>query len=511
MRLFPPGSLSWLLAHEFTLFARTVAARGRWGMILILSLLAVLTVTVGIPLAHWLEHVPFGPEPMFNAVVFAVTVFVFTLLLSQALSMTVMVFFDRGDFDLILSSPIDPARVLFVRSFAIAAAPMLLYFAFVTPFVLPLAILVRWQMLAAYGVLAALALVGASIGLMLAMVLFAFLGARRTKTFGQMLAALLGAAIFLVSQIPTLLPGSGRSLALDIIATIRSGLFAPSSPLSWPALAVYGEPGPLFGFLVVSFALFWLTARFLGARFAADAALASGADIGRRRSRDPSPLKGFGGNRKVAMVRKELLLIARDPALISQVLLRVFYFLPLALLLMNNSLFGDKGHMMVAGTAGAVVFFVSQIADSLTWIVLSAEGAPDLIKSAPVSAGEARRAKLLAAVGPVLLLAAIPVLFLCVTKPWAGIVTAVGVAISAAAACYVNLWYEKPQPRKNFLRRGQGSIITTLGVFLFSLLMLMATTSAVVGGFPYLMASGLTLVLAVGLLGLLYLCRRRDD
>jgi ABC-2 type transport system permease protein len=506
MRFFPAGSLLWLLWHEFRLFLRVRSGKRRWVFVIVMLLLCFMAVTAGVPLALALKGHPPVPGPQVDFIIDNVMIFLFTLLLSQTLSMTVLAFFDRGDFDLLLSSPVDPGRVLFVRCLAIALAPSILYFAILTPFVVPAAIMVDWKILASYGVMMALALSGAGGGLLLAMGLFALVGPRRTKTIGQVLSAILGAVVFLASQIPSLAPQFGKGFQGVLDRAIRSGWFDAASPLSWPARAVLGEPLPLFGFLGLSLLFFYALSRALGARFAANAAAAQGAGVRRAHGEDMRPLKRFAGGMRRAMVRKELHLMARDPALISQVLLRVLYFFPLAFILLRNARLGDGNMLLVAGSAGAVVFFVSQIAGSLAWITVSGEDAADLVTSAPVTVSEAHQAKLTAALAPVLMLAAIPIAVLAWFHPFAGLVAALGTFASALCAGLINLWYEKPQPRRNFGRRGQGAILTSLGEFALGLLLLLATTLAV-SGTIWAVAPA---VLAAGVLELFYFGRNKE-
>ncbi|HEY3636092.1 MAG TPA: hypothetical protein VGK95_13665, partial [Caldimonas sp.] len=67
---------------------------------------------------------PFGaPSEMSGAVFVLVGTtlwFLFTLMLSQAITRSVGVFFERGDLDLLLASPIAPRNVFLVRGVGVA-------------------------------------------------------------------------------------------------------------------------------------------------------------------------------------------------------------------------------------------------------------------------------------------------------------------------------------------------------------------------------------------------------
>jgi ABC-2 type transport system permease protein len=503
---FAPGSLPFLLAHEMRITLRQFSGKKRWGAWVGGGLIVLFMLAGGVPMAWALrQSPPLATTADFNLFAALVALFTFTLLMSQTLSMTVMAFFERGDFDLLFSSPVVPARVLFVRCLSIALAPALLYAAMVSPFLLPAIVLADFRLVAAYGVLAALTLLGAAAGMAAALGLFFLLGPRRTKTVGQILAAGLGAIVFMAFQIPNVAPGTGANVAAVFKAATQGGRFEAASPLSLFARAVLAEPVALIALLAVALAVFSAVARALGPAFAHAVAASAGADSPRPPKRQDGRAVRFCAGPKAALIRKEMTLIARDPALISQVLLRVLYFVPLALVLMRESVLQGQD-MLVIGATGSIVMFASQIAGSLAWIAISAEDAPDLIHSAPVSGPVVRAAKLTAALVPVAVLAAAPVALLLVFHPWAGVVTALFTYLASLSVCYVNLWYEKPQKRSAFRRRGQGSMVANLGEALLGFAFLPVTVLVAAGT---LWAAPFAL-LPVAILGGLYLGRRHE-
>ncbi|MDE1986658.1 MAG: hypothetical protein KGL29_09250 [Alphaproteobacteria bacterium] len=504
MLRFPPASMPWLLTHELKLLFSSTAKGTKIVLLVGLCFVLMVTATAGVPLALYLETRPLAPTPLFILIADGAVVVLFTLILSQTLSMATQAFFDRGDLDLLLSSPLRPSHVLFVRCLAIALSPIVLYLVLLTPFVLPLALLGHWPLLAAYGVMVALGLTSATVGLLLATALFSLIGPRRTKTVGQILAAFVGAMAFLASQAVNFLPDHGRSLAVKLHGLVAMGYFGPHAALSWPARAVLGDPVPFLGFFTCSALFFFGVVNSVGARFAVDASISFGVTSASSPRRDASPVRGFLGGVRRSLVRKELRLIARDPALLSQVLLRILYFIPLAFVLLRNARLGNE--MTVVGSAGAIVFFASQIAGSLAWITISAEDAPDLLLSAPVSPMRVRAAKLLAAFMPVVALSAWPVAGLVWFRPWAGVASGLGVTAASLSAGLINLWYEKPQPRKNFRRRIGGSLVATLGDLFVGISWAVTTGFAASGSLWALTVA----VLPLGVMGALSVGRRRD-
>ncbi len=462
----PPGSTLWLLSHELRLTARALAGRKGAALSFWILGIAILVVTgaAGVPLSLYLRG---RTLPISGALALGLDfglVAIFTLILSQTLSAAVSAFYERGDLDLLLSSPVPSGRILTVRASAVALTPFMWFALFATPFLLPLTLLVRPGWILDYALLAALALLAGAGGVAMAMGLFRLIGPKRTRTAGQILAALIGAAFFLVSQARNLAPDGGRAAAVWFLSLARSGALQGGAPLTWPAAAVAGDPAPLLAIVAAAVLVFTLTTRGLGRRFAADAALAAGA-LATRGRRDARPLeaRAFRGGVFAALMRKELRLLLRDPVLLSQVLLRTLYILPMTLLLARRAAGAHAGGFMggvaLSAGAGAVAFMAGQVAGSLAWITISAEDAPELLASAPVNGGFARRAKLTATMIPVAALLAIPLGVLAVLAPWVGFCAILGAAAAAAASGLINLWFEKPAPRSAFRSRRGGSVL----------------------------------------------------
>jgi ABC-2 type transport system permease protein len=117
------------------------------------------------------------------------------------------------------------------------------------------------------------------------MALFALIGPRRTRTVAQVLAALVGAAFFLVSQTRTILGvQKSNSLFAEITRQAQEGRLHPAPIVSLPLRAMLGQPLPLLALLAGSAALFAVAALTLGRRFS-DAAAATQGKTGARPAR----------------------------------------------------------------------------------------------------------------------------------------------------------------------------------------------------------------------------------
>lgn len=482
MSLLRPGSTLWLLAHEMRLawrgFRSGRAGKGP-GALIGLAILFAFACIAGVLLALAVKEVEVPIHPLAVLIADMVCAVALTLMLSQTLSASAEALYERGDLDLLFSSPIAPRKVLLVRSLGIATGVAAIFTAFIAPVLLPPILYGHPGWLGVFGVLIALALTATAVGLVLAMVLFALIGPRRTRTVAQVLAALVGAAFFLASQYRNLMgKAASESLYGTIAREAMDGRLTPPPWASLPLRAMLGEPLPLAAMMATSVVLFWLATTALGRRFSDAAAAAQGAAS--KRSRGPvKPARAFAAGAFRATVRKELRLIGRDAALLSQVLLRVLYLIPLALVLARSAARVDA--IALAGGAGIVAFMAGQVAGSLAWITLSAEDTPDLLAVSPTPMATLHRAKLTAALIPVGVLLVGPIAALTWFQPLTGLITVVGAGLAALSSGLINMWHQKPGKRADFRRRSGSSWLATLVEFLIGSLIAGATTLTVMG------------------------------
>jgi len=502
--LAAPGSIPWLLAHEMRLYWRNFragrAGKGARGLVSLVVVAAML-LAGGVLAALGLRDVQVPINPISISLAALASAVTFTLMLSQTLSASSEALYERGDLDLLFSSPIGPAKVLFVRSLGVAGGVITIFLILVTPLLLPSVIWGHPGWIGVFGVLGALALASTAVGLLLAMALFALIGPRRTRTVAQVMAALVGAAFFLVSQTRTILGAQqSNSLFAEITRQAQEGRLHPAPVMSLPLRAMLGEPLPLLALLAGSAALFALAALTLGRRFS-DAAAATQGKTAARPARGETR-RAFAAGPFLATLRKELLLIGRDAALLSQVLLRVLYLIPTALLLSRNAAQGTGAAL--AGGAGVVAFLAGQVAGSLAWITLSAEEAPDLLAVSPARIRTLRRAKIAAALVPVALFLVLPIAVLTWFAPAAGAWTALGATLAAWSSGLINIWHQRPGKRSEFKRRGGASWMATVAEMLVSALLAGATGIAVAGFWPWAL-------IPLGLAGAALLSLRRSD
>jgi ABC-2 type transport system permease protein len=477
---FKTASTPWLLAHELRLSWRGFRAgrKGRGpGALIAFAILGVMIVIGGVFMGLGVRGHEVPIIPLSVIIADLVTAVVLTLMLSTTLAASADALYERNDLDLLFSSPLAPRKVLFVRALGLAVSAGLWFMIPAVLLLTPSIVLGHPAWLAVFVVLAAAALGASGLGLLLAMALFALIGPRRTRTVAQVMAALIGAAFFLASQYRNLMGGkASESLVAHIAMEAKDGRIKPPPFADLPLRAAVGEPIPLLILVVIGAGIFLLAAQTLGRRFADAAAATQGAET---RKGAKGPTRAFAAGAFRATVRKELRLIGRDAGLLSQVLLRVLYLLPLAFVLARNAT-----HMpawALAGPAAAVAFLAGQVAGSLAWITVSAEDTPDLLAISPTPMAVLNRAKLTAALTPVAVLLAAPIGVLTWYAPLAGLWTAIGASLTALSAGLINVWRQKPGKRADFRRRRGGSFFAAIAELLIAALIGGATALAVAG------------------------------
>lgn len=497
------GTTAGLLFHELRLSWRAVFARsggGPRGLIIAGLVILGLAAFVGVPLGISLKHY----EPPITRLTIILTdlglLAIASLMISQTLSSATESLYQRGDLDLLFTAPIEPRKTLAARFMALAVTVFMTFALMVTPLLVPIALIGHPAWLSFYLVLAATALAAAAAGLILSTLLFRLIGARRTRGVAQFLAAIIGAAFFLASQVNTFF---GKTETHGVWAQAKALANDPSFHLppgaDIPLRAMLGEPLILLWYVISALLLFFGASSWLGARFAADAATASGADTANAPNKATVARWETSAFRTV--FRKEVRLLWRDAALVSNVLLRTLYVIPLAIIVIRSARSVDT--LVLAAGAGGLTFIAGQVAGTLAWITISAEEAHDLLAGSPVSQGVFRRAKLTAAYLPLVVFLAPLLGYLIVLSPVAGGYALAGCVTASITCGLINIWYQKPSKRKDFRRRKGSSWFATLAEAMVAAMIGLATTFACLGLIW-------ALVPALIALGLMVLVRRSD-
>jgi ABC-2 type transport system permease protein len=446
------GSVPWLLRHELRLAWRGVGGRD--------SLLLATGGAMLWVLAHlvaWLllrrfdsHHATSG----INLVLGGLTWLIVSLMLSQAILLSVSALFDRGDFDLLLSSPLSTRTVFFVRSLGVAVSCTAIYFALLSPFAHIGLVTSQPNLLAIYPALLALGLLVSSLGMLLTLTLVQVLGARRARTAAQLIGALTGAALFLLTQSQSLLSDATRSQLNTLFArwSMSGGLLAPESPLWFPLQAMLGRPLPLLVVVAAGCAGFWLVTTVAHRRFLAGTQTPV---TGKRTGAQPLRRATFRAGVWRNVLVKEWKLIARDATLISQTLLQTLYLIPAIFVLARHE-------DVFAVLAPSVVLLAGALASNLAWITVAAEEAPELIASSPAPFERIRQLKVLAALIPVWALVSPLFLVLLTRSLLHALVFVVGLIGATVSAGVTQVWYPRRGDRKNMRKRHKSNQVVNL-------------------------------------------------
>jgi ABC-2 type transport system permease protein len=424
--MMAPGSTLWLMAHEMRLAWRGGGDKNRWARLVLFGVMLLFIGGAGWPIGEVLRaHQP----PLIAVVVLVVAVifaFVTGMVFSTALSFIAASFVDRGDIDLLLSSPLPMRRPLTVRLVAAALRSIALWMFLFGPPVVIAACVAGPRWLGGLALLAAAGLLGTAAATWLALGLFRVLGPKRVRTTATVITSLSGLTMGLLPALSnSRMPGTG-TLATQLFKQAAAlPVLAPDGLLALPARAVFGDPLAAALLLAPALAVFLGTAWLLAPAFSVIAT--QGESIGRA-SAGQAPLRGFGSRLFPLLLLKDYRLLLRNHALLLQILARSIAFVPL--LAINLSRAG-KG-ISFAEIALAATLVLGQVGGALVWAFICAETQPDLLASAPLPSGLARRSRLAAALMPALVLVSLAATVVATQSPRAGL----AILIIATAACF---------------------------------------------------------------------------
>ncbi len=468
----PSCTWVWLARHELRLAWRdwlsivTAGRRPRAATIVIglVAFLLVMHLFAYFMVARYAE-VGADPDKTVLVVVTGCAFLSSSLILSQAVEFVTRVFYARSDLDLILSSPVDARKLFSLRIAAVALSLILMPSLIATPFVDVLAARGGLRWLGAYGVVAAIGLSTTALAVGLATALFQTIGPKLTRLAAQILAAVIGAGAVIGLQIAAILSrGTFFRITLLQSTWVVDSMPGTDSIVWWPARAILGDATALAAMLGASLLMLAASVAYFAPRISRHAIAAAGVShiaAPRRRGRTGFRLRSASQ----ALRHKEGTLLLRDPWLLSQTLLQLLYLLPPVLLLWRNF---AQGVGALALLAPVLIMAAGQLAGGLAWLAISGEDAPDLVATAPVLERQLMRAKIEAVAGGIALVFAPLVLAMAFLSYRDALVTAAGIAVAAASATAIQLWFRVQARRSHFRRRQTSSRIATFAEALSS-------------------------------------------
>jgi ABC-2 type transport system permease protein len=452
-----PGSIPWLMRHELRLYTRSGVLKGTSFTFLIIA--EILLHLLAVPAAFTVRAASaYGGAGIPAVLPLLLTTgglaFCFIFMLSRSLNGIVQVLYTRADLDLLLSSPVAPDSIIGVRVGTVALTVTLEVAMLAWPFanVFVLFGLFSWSKL--YLLIPALGMLATSLDVVLALTLFRLLGPRTTRIVGQVLAALIGLTIFLLTQLPNLMrhgPQRGPG-NYDGFATLLRADPGHLGAILLPARLVLAGYWPSVLLTLISAGLLLLTVRVLSGRFMRAATAIGSMGSARSKSVSARPLR-FRSSLRSVLIVKELRLIRRDPLLLMQLLQQSVYLVPLCLVLWRQPRGGPGG---LPWLWLGVILVSGTLAAAMAWITIAAENAPELLAAAPLTRAMVVRTKIEAALLPLAPLWLVPLLVLGRKQLWFALVLAL-CAFGCSVSTALLQVYKPPAKRDAFKTRGRGA------------------------------------------------------
>ncbi len=470
---FAPATMAWFAAHEWRLMWRDGVAMMTAGRptrrVVLIVILAIVAV-----LLHLMANAIVGPWVTAGVVIDKPTLvlvtgtgFLFwTVMLSQALESVTRAYYTRSDLDLILSSPASSRQLFAVRTGITAATTLLLACLLASPIVNVLVLHDGAHWLMAYLVLASLSALATAIAVLITIALFRIAGPRRTRLIAQIIAAIVGAGFVIGIQAIAILH-FGNMSRFAVLADPEFIAWMPGvNSLVWaPARAAFGDWPALLGMAILGFAALAGTIALASSSFGRHAIAAAGISAQRRTQRHGA-VNFRPRSQKQQLRVKEWKLLARDPWLLSQTLMQIFYLVPPALYLWIS--YGQSAGTYVV-VIPVLVMAVGQLSGGLSWLAISGEDAHDLVVTAPVAPAAVLQAKIEAVAAVVLVVLAPIIILMAPASLELAAVTAVFAIVSSGSATSIQLWFRVPMRRAMFRRRQVASRVSTIAEALSSI------------------------------------------
>jgi ABC-2 type transport system permease protein len=499
------GSLPWLLRHELRLWWRDLTSRpGVVGWAIAIGILfAGLFFLLWVVLSSLRELMPLTVLSQVGFW-FAAGLWVvgFCYAFIQSIKQSIIALFDRGDLDLLISSPVSSKVIFASRLLGVALAAFLNYCPIVVPASLLAVALGFPQLLGIYPALAGLTLYAASLAMLLTVWLVRRLGARQARTFVQVIAVFLTGILFLGTQLPNLLAGTSVDHARTTGELLQSWFGSDSfvgenSPIWFPARAIFFDLGSVLLTLLTSGGLAWLTVETLHHSFI----VGTQQSVTLKQKSRTAQETRFARRFESTVLLKEWRIICRNPYLISSTFLQILFLIPALIILLRGNTGGSIANVTSFVTLVSIVVGES-LTQTLVRICLSGEEAPDLLKSSPVKGAELRRLKLLAALIPVWVLLS-PLFIILIIKGESWFLSLIAFLAATTCAAVLRLWNSQPIPLSDLFKRRQNlqgdlvlGILEAISLFMWACLGLVLSQGAIVFSLMLLLVIALTVAIA---------------
>lgn len=473
-RLFVPGSILWLARHQIRLSWRL----GRLGKkmpswlkpVFTILFVAFLSFTMGYGIAKAFEAAA-GDYKQISSLAGAI---VLTLMIS-GISMNMMGSFmtitEKGDLDLLLSSPIPPHRFVAARLISSAWRGFCIYAGFATIFFGASIVMISPMFASIYVVVAGFAILDAALTYMIARQALLWFGLRN----GRRAIITLGAVGVLVGLFGYQMVSSSGSLGQlaakeddpnASLVLLHDWVVALTSNLSWLGGTILGDWLGALVFPVAGAVVSAAVLHFAGKRYDQDVAFLNGQNDHAPHKARKAHARQFRRPALVMVFHKEWLSLTRDPLFVSQLIVPLFTMVPFLGFVWNAMANPEEqsemAPVMGAVFAGITVFNVTMLTSSLAWLTASVEEARDLLQASPLDPKIILQGKVLAASGP----AIIELFLVAALVAWAWPVAALTILVmgtaTCAGACVIEFSRPRPTKRPKMTQRPDRSLVAVL-------------------------------------------------
>jgi ABC-2 type transport system permease protein len=444
-----------LLVHEMSINWRSLGFSPRMQVVLGLLMTGYVALSFWFAINGIEESIE--PTPYFYIMILLGSIAMLTFNLSGAMRATQNSLYEHADLELLLTSPASPQRVIMAKLAGISVSMLTFNVIFVFPLLIPIALIKNPNLLGLPILMIAIAVFATCMGLGLTLLVVRLIGARAARKAIQIVSAVTAASVFIGSQF-AVHAGEGEKSGFQSLYDwcLHYGIGA-TGITSLPGRAGFGDLLAL-GAIVLSVCIIFVFTSFALQKRFMNSLQTAGNHGSPRKNRNQNIAQHFSNNFGWMIIKKEILLMLRDPALIFNLLLQLIFLIPLILGLAKiTSLF-----MVIPGAAFLSVFGSGKLIGDITGIAITGEDAPDLLTVAPRTAKQILRLKLLAVLimgGPLMLI--IPLLL--VTKsPTAALITTLFTAVVAMITAAIELKFSKTSTRRKFSGRKAGSTLANL-------------------------------------------------
>jgi ABC-2 type transport system permease protein len=473
-RLFVPGSILWLARHQIRLSWRL----GRLGKkmpswlkpVFTILFVGFLSFSMGYAIAKIFEAAA-GDYEQLSSLAGAVILTLMISGISMNLMGSFMTITEKGDLDLLLSSPIPPHRFVAARLISSAWRGFCIYAGFATIFFGASIVMISPMFASIYVVVAGFAILDAALTYMIARQALLWFGLRNGRRATITLGAV-GVMIGLIGYQMVSSSGSLGRLAAKAddpnasLVVLHDWIVELTSNLSWLGGTILGDWLGALAFLVAGAVVSAGVLHFAGKRYDQDVAFLNGQNDHAPHKARKAHAQQFRRPALVMVFHKEWLSLTRDPLFVSQLIVPLFTMVPF-LGFVWNAITNPEDQSEMAPVMGAMfaaitVFNVTMLTSSLAWLTASVEEARDLLQASPLDPKIILQGKVLAASGPAL----IELFIVAALVAWAWPVAALTILVmgtaTCAGACVIEFSRPRPTKRPKMTQRPDRSLVTVL-------------------------------------------------